>query len=116
MASGRLTAMSRTGRNSLLIAVIAALLASFSLSVLAATEGEEGAEDEGAAESTTTTIDSGLVPAVEVGGDEAAVVETDWTYRYMVPTALALAAIVILITAIKYFTDVVRKRYRIVQE
>jgi hypothetical protein len=34
----------------------------------------------------------------------------------MIPTGLALAAIVILATAIKYFTDVVRKRYRIVEE
>ncbi len=33
----------------------------------------------------------------------------------MVPTALALAAVIVLVTAIKYFTDVVRKRYRIVE-
>jgi hypothetical protein len=107
--------MSRTGRNSLLIMLIA-LMASFSLSVLAATEGGEGGEEEGATDSTTTTIVSGLTPAVELSGDEPATAETDWTYRYMVPTALALAAVVILFTAIKYFTDVVRKRYRIVEE
>lgn len=108
--------MSRTGRNSLLIVMIAALVASFSLSVLAASEGgetEEGAEDGGA---TTTTISSGLEPAVPGGAEEPEAAQADWTYRYMVPTALALVAVVILLTAIKYFTDVVRKRYRIVEE
>ncbi|MGD2060033.1 MAG: hypothetical protein PVF87_04140 [Acidimicrobiia bacterium] len=106
--------MSRTGRNSLLVVLIAALVASFSMSVLAASEGGEG-EGEGAGDATTTTIDSGLTPAVEVGSDQPAVAEADWTYRYMIPTALVLVAIVILATAIKYFTDVVRRRYRIVE-
>lgn len=108
--------MSRAGRNSLLIMLVVAFLASLSLSVLAATEGGEGDGEEGATDSTTTTINSGLTPAVELVGEEPAAAETDWTYRYMVPTALVLAAVVILFTAIKYFTDVVRKRYRIVEE
>lgn len=107
--------MSRTGRNSLLFLLIAALVASFSLSVLAASEGEEGADDDGAA-ATTTTIVSGLSPAVPVSEDQAVEPVADWTYRYMIPTGLALAVIVILVTAIKYFTEVVRKRYRIVEE
>jgi hypothetical protein len=34
----------------------------------------------------------------------------------MIPTALVLAGVIVLITAIRYFTDVVRKRYRIVEE
>ncbi|HEX6222651.1 MAG TPA: hypothetical protein VF115_16305 [Acidimicrobiia bacterium] len=107
--------MSRTARNSLLLLLITALVASFSLSVLAASEGEEGAEDDGAG-STTTTIQSGLSPAVSIVEEEAAEPVADWTYRYMIPTGLALGVIVILVTAIKYFTDVVRKRYRIVEE
>lgn len=108
--------MSRMGRNSLLIVLIAALVASFSLTVLAASEGGEGGEDEGAGEATTTTIATGLSPAVEVGNEAPAETTADWTYRYMIPTALALAAVIILFTAIRYFTDVVRKRYRIVEE
>jgi hypothetical protein len=107
--------MRRTGRSTLLFLLIAALVASFSLSVLAATEGEEGAEDDGAG-ATTTTIESGLSPAVPVSDEVAEAPLADWTYRYMIPTGLALGAIVILVTAIKYFTDVVRKRYRIVEE
>jgi hypothetical protein len=34
----------------------------------------------------------------------------------MIPTALVLAALVVLLTSIRYFTNVVRKRYRIVEE
>jgi len=107
--------MRRTGRSALLFLLIAALVTSFSLSVIAASEGEEGAEDEGAG-ATTTTIESGLSPAVPVVEEEAAEPVADWTYRYMIPTGLALAAVVLLVTAIKYFTNVVRKRYRIVEE
>lgn len=104
--------MSRTGRNSLLLLVIGVLVVGSSLTVLAA---EEGGEEEGGAGSTTT-IDSGLSPAVPVQIEEGPAVEIDWTYRYIIPTGLALAGIIILVTAIKYFTDVVRKRYRIVEE
>ena len=105
--------MSRTGRNSLLLLVVALLVFGSSLTVIAA---EEGGQEGEVTESTTTTIDSGLSPAVPNEIEEAAAVEVDWTYRYIIPTGLALAAIIVLVTAIKYFTDVVRKRYRIVDE
>lgn len=105
--------MSRTSRNSLLILIVGVLIAGFSVVALAA---EEGGEGEGTTGSSTTTIDSGLSPAVEVGGEEAAAEQADWTYRYIVPTGLALAVIIVLVTAVKYFTDVVRKRYRVVDE
>lgn len=107
--------MRRIGRTTLLFLLITALVASFSVSVLAAAEGEEGAGGDGAG-ATTTTINSGLTPAVPVSDEVAEAPLADWTYRYMIPTGLALAAIVILMTAIRYFTNVVRKRYRIVEE
>ena len=105
--------MSRTGRNSLLFLLIGVLIAGLSITALAAEEtGDEG----GAADPTTTTIDSGLTPAISVNTEEPAEAQADWTYRYIIPTGLALAGIIVLFTAIKYFTDVVRKRYRIVEE
>lgn len=105
--------MSRTGRNSLLVLLIGLLVAVGSLAALGAEEGDEGAADD----TTTTTVASGLTPAVEMGGDaEQAPADVDWTYRYLIPTGLALAAIIVLVTAVKYFTDVVRRRYRIVEE
>jgi hypothetical protein len=106
--------MSRTGRNSFLVILTVILIATFSLSVLAAEEGSD--PEGGSGEVTSTTISSGLSPAVSIAPDEAAPAQADWTYRYMIPTALALAVLIIIITAIKYFTDVVRKRYRIVEE
>lgn len=46
----------------------------------------------------------------------ASEVSLDWTYRYLIPTGIVLAVLVIVITTIQYFTSVVRKRYRIVKE
>ncbi len=103
--------MRRTGRKSLLVLLVLALVTTFALAVSAQTEGEDTG-DGGAA--TTTTV-SGLSPAVDAGQEEAPPPLPDWTYRYLVPTGLLLAAVIILLTAIKYFTDVVRKRYRIVE-
>lgn len=104
--------MRRIGRYATLAAIIALIVASLPLTVLAAEEGDE----QGGTEATTTTLASGLTPAVEIDEAEGVPAQEDWTYRYMVPTALALAVVIVLVTAIKYFTDVVRKRYRIVEE
>lgn len=53
-----------------------------------------------------------IVPAVVV--EEAAPSEPvpDWTYRYLVPTCLALALVFCAITVVLYFTRVVRSRYK----
>ena len=103
--------MGRIGRNATLAALIALMVVGLSLTVLAA---EEGGDEPGGTEATTTTLATGLSPAVEINEAEGVPAQEDWTYRYMVPTALALAVVIVLVTAIKYFTDVVRKRYRIV--
>lgn len=105
--------MSRTARNSLLVLIIGVLISGFSVTVLAAEEGGEG--DEAPAEGTTTTIQSGLEPAVPIVVEEVEPSQADWTYRYLIPTGLVLAGIIVVVTAIKYFTDVVRKRYRVVE-
>jgi hypothetical protein len=104
--------MSRTGRNSLLLLIVAVFISGFSLVALAA---EEGGEGEGGGADTTSTTESGLSPAVPIEAEEVPPAEVDWTYRYMIPTGLVIAAVIILVTAVKYFTDVVRKRYRIVE-
>lgn len=106
--------MSRTGRRSFLILLVAVLVANLTLPLLAADEGSE--PEGGSGEASTTTIESGLTPAVTIPSDEAAPAQADWTYRYMIPTGLAIAGVIVIIIAIKYFTDVVRKRYRIVDE
>lgn len=108
----RLRTMSRTRRNSLLILVSGVLVAGLSLTALAA---EEGGEDEGAGEATSTTVATGLDPAVPIVVEEEEIAPADWTYRYLIPTGLALAGVIVLVTSVKYFTDVVRRRYRIVE-
>lgn len=104
--------MSRMGRYSLLLLIVGVLIVGFSVVAMAA---EEGGEGEGGATESTSTTESGLSPAVPIENEEAAPAEVDWTYRYMIPTGLVIAAVIILLTAIKYFTDVVRKRYRMVE-
>ena len=105
--------MSRPRRVTLGLALIAILTTMLSMSALAASEGGESEPEEVA---PTTTINSGLSPAVPIDNTQPDEAPLDWTYRYMIPTALALAAVIVLLTAIKYFTDVVRRRYRIVEE
>lgn len=104
--------MKRTGQNAMALLWLVALLVVFALPVLAADEGD----DEPAETSTTVVPSSGLDPAVEVAEEEEIAGQSDWTYRYLVPTGLALAVVIALFTSVRYFTNVVRKRYRIVEE
>lgn len=99
--------MKRTGRTLTLLAVLGALLILTAAPALAQEEME-----------TTDAVVTGDVegPAVEVPEDSAAEPLADWTYRYMVPTTLVLAALVVLGTSVRYFTNVVRERYRTVEE
>jgi hypothetical protein len=104
--------MKRFGR----IATLFLVLASSTVLVVTPALGTEGEE-----QTSTTVADepaptSGIEPAVEVTTPEATESLPDWTYRYMIPTGIVLAVVVIVITTIQYFTRVVRRRYRIVKE
>lgn len=57
-----------------------------------------------------------LEPAVPVEPPPDSETVLEWTYRFLIPTALVLGVVVIVLTSIRYFTNVVRKRYRIVEE
>ncbi len=80
-----------------LVLTMAAVLMGVALPALAQESPEEPAE---------------IVPGVVV--EEAAPAEEvpDWTYRYLVPTSLALAVVFCVITVVLYFTRVVRSRYK----
>ena len=41
--------------------------------------------------------------------------QPDWTYRFFIPALLVIAALVVIATVVRYFTNVVRKRYRVVR-
>ena len=97
------------------IALLVAVLAIVSLPLVAMAAEDEG--DEGATTQTSVApVDSGLSPAVVIEDPEEAAALQDWTYRYMVPAGLVIAAVIVLMVSIKYFTDVVRRRYRIAEE
>lgn len=106
--------MKQTGR------LAAVLFTTVGISLLFALPGFAQEEEEGVTpEPISEEVEegsSGLEPAIPIPEEAEAAVIPDWTYRYLVPAGLVLAVVVILMTSIQYFTHVVRKRYRIVEE
>ncbi len=92
-----------------LLTVVVTLLA---LPLGATTTSEAGTET-GTTESTTPAAI--IEPAVPVDTTPVPETNPDWTYRFFIPTLLVLAALVVIVTVIQYFTRVVRNRYRIVR-
>lgn len=54
-------------------------------------------------------------PAVTVPAPPADTGPDDWTYRFLIPTLIALAVVVVIATTVQYFVQVVRKRYKVVE-
>jgi hypothetical protein len=105
--------MKRFSRIATLVVLITAHAAFIVLPALA-TEGTE--EEPATTVSEEPAPTSGIEPAVPVTTPDPTEPLPDWTYRYMIPTGIVLAVVVIVMTTIQYFTRVVRKRYRIVKE
>lgn len=103
--------MTKSGRLAATLGVSAVFLMVLSVPLLAT---DEGSGQEAPTETTIVTTD--IQPAVEVTLPPEAPAKADWTYRYLIPTGIALAILVVLATPGQYFANVVRKRYRIVEE
>ncbi len=54
-------------------------------------------------------------PYIEVEVAESEAVEPQWTYRYLIPTTIALTILLIGGTVVMYFVKVVRSRYTVVE-
>ena len=54
-------------------------------------------------------------PAVIITENEEIPEEPAWTYRYLIPTSIAIATIVVLGNIVQYFRKVVKKRYKVVE-
>lgn len=93
---------------------IAALVASCVL-VVSAPAAAQTTETTLPAETATTAVATTYQPAVEVPAASDKAVAEPWTTRFLIPTLLALATIVLFATAVRYFTNVVRTRYRVVE-
>jgi hypothetical protein len=105
--------MQRSGRWTRILLTILALTAVMGLALPALAQ-EEATTTTAPAGATTAPVED-IEPAVPIVPAEETPTLADWTYRYLIPTGLALAVLVIVITSIRYFTNVVRKRYRIVE-
>jgi phosphatidylglycerophosphate synthase len=99
-------------RRFLVVALVASVVALFSLPLGATTTTEAGTET-GTTEATTPAVT--IEPAVPVDTTPAPETNPDWTYRFFIPTLLVLAVLVVIVTVIQYFTRVVRNRYRIIR-
>lgn len=86
------------------------------LFALSAQAQEEVTTTTTVAGSETIVAETGLEPAVPIEAEEETPATPDWTYRFLIPTALVLAVLIVLVTSIRYFSDVVRKRYRVIEE
>lgn len=107
--------MTKSGRTAVLLlsSAIFVVLAALPLLATAETPAPEG---ETPATEDTTVVTTDIEPAVPTTVDATEPPLDDWTYRYLVPTGIALALLIIIATTGQYFTNVVRKRYRIVEE
>lgn len=91
-------------------------LALVATTVLPATATEEPTDTTVATETTVAgSGGAGVEPAVTVPVEAADTGPDDWTYRYLIPTLIALAVLVVIATTIQYFLQVVRKRYKVVE-
>ena len=55
-------------------------------------------------------------PAILITDGGGAEEDPAWTYRYLIPTSVAIATIVILGNVIQYFRQVTRKRYKVIEK
>ena len=78
------------------------------------------AQEDAPTESSTTIVEEGAPtvipePAVRVGPEAPAAAEQAWTFRYLIPTSLVIALLVVVGSIVAYFLRVVRTRYRLIQ-
>ena len=55
-------------------------------------------------------------PAIVVEEPPEQIEDVAWTYRFLIPTTVAIATLVILGNVIQYFRQVTRKRYKVIEK
>ena len=56
------------------------------------------------------------VPAIVIEEPPEQIEDVAWTYRFLIPTTVAIATLVILGNVIQYFRQVTRKRYKVTEK
>lgn len=98
--------MTTTLRRTLVLAALAACLMLVAGPAMAAPSHTAPVTAELAAQSD---------PYIEVDGAEDEPAEPQWTYRFLVPTSIALTVLLVIGTVVGYFVRVVRARYTVVE-
>ncbi|MDH3261342.1 MAG: hypothetical protein OEM84_10270 [Acidimicrobiia bacterium] len=104
--------MSNLQRRSLVSIVIGLLVLILAPAGLAQVEAQTDA--------TIPAVEPGPVidvptPAVKIVPQTPAEPEQAWTFRYLIPTSLVIALLVVVGSIVAYFLKVVRTRYRLIQ-
>jgi phosphatidylglycerophosphate synthase len=99
-------------RTTVLLALAAALVLPATPVVAQEAATTETTVAGGATTETTLVYKTPAVSLVETPPEE---VVQPWTIRYLVPTTIAIAAILVILTVIQYFLKVVRTRYKTVE-
>jgi len=55
-------------------------------------------------------------PAIVVEEPPEQIEDVAWTYRFLIPTTVAIATLVILGNVVQYFRQVTRKRYKVIEK
>ncbi len=66
--------------------------------------------------SEETTSEDMPQPAILIVDPPEQIEDIDWTYRFLIPTTVAIATLVILGNVIQYFRQVTRKRYKVIKK
>ena len=56
------------------------------------------------------------VPAIVIEEPPEQIEDVAWTYRFLIPTTVAIATLVILGNVIQYFRQVTRKIYKVIEK
>ena len=56
------------------------------------------------------------VPAIVIEEPPEQIEDVAWTYRFLIPTTVAIATLVVLGNIIQYFRQVTRKRYKVIEK
>ena len=56
------------------------------------------------------------VPAIVIEEEVEVQEDAAWTYRFLIPTSVAIAVLVIIGNVIQYFRQVTRKRYKVIEK
>ena len=56
------------------------------------------------------------VPAIVIQEEVEVPEEPQWTYKFLIPTSVAIATLVILGNIVQYFRQVTKKRYKVIKK